>query len=178
MKRWFVFVTLGCIIAFSGCSVNQTEARECVTDVWQAPATPGFSLQAEVPEEAVLTGERGSGKYYAHRDYEIITEVFPAASAAEGVSHLTGRDSVSAVLLQDFPQEEYRFSWTAAGENGAVACACAMFFDGSYCYALQIQCPVEKEKVYREQFYEILASAGILSGSPLTNGEKADKMNG
>lgn len=163
MKQWLIFVILSCIIAFSGCSVNQTGERECVTDVWQIPAQPGLSLKAELPGDAVLIGGSNTGEYYVQGDYEIVTEVFPAASAAEAMAHLTGREDVPAVVLSAFPQEEYRFSWTAAGENGATACTCVMFFDGSHSYSLEIQCPAEKEKHYRAQFYEILDSARLES---------------
>ena len=60
-----------------------------------------------------------------------------------------------------FPQEEYRFAWTSAGEEGDLACSAALFSDGAYYYALSVICDAGHEKEYRTVFSDLLASAEL-----------------
>lgn len=163
MKIRLAVVMIVAIIALTACSVNQAPARECVSDTLLFPAQPAYSLAVTLPSEAVLCAQEECRSYYALPGCELFTEVFPAVSAQAGIAALTGREDCAAVflLLSSFPEEEYRLSWTVAGETGAEACRCVMFFDGSHCYALRLQYPLSECADGRELFGEMLAEVRL-----------------
>ena len=161
MKSVIAFLLVVCIIAFTGCAVNEGASPECVSDDLSAPLSPTFALNADFPEGSLLIQDTESGRLAIYDDYEISEEVFPAASAQEGLQALTGREDITALKLSSYPREEYRFSWTAAGEQGDTACCGSLIYDGSFCYALCIQCPAGLEKDYRQVFYSVLSSAEL-----------------
>lgn len=165
MKHLQLAVSLLLILSFCGCAVKEMPATECVSDRIEVISEPSFYLTAALPQEATLTLTTDAGRrsVFSHGDYEITQEVFPADSTDSALEYLTGQDAeaLSSICLAVEPQEEYRFAWTAAGENGALSCSGAMFFDGEYCYAVSIQCAAEKEKLYREDFSALLASVAL-----------------
>ena len=53
------------------------------------------------------------------------------------------------------------FGWTAAGEEGALACSATVLLDGDWCYSVSIQCRAEKEKDYQKVFSALLSSVEL-----------------
>lgn len=165
MKHLQSAVSLLLILSFFGCAVKEMPAMECVGDRIEVVCEPTFYLTAAIPQEATLTlsSDEGRRAVFSHEDYEITQEIFPADSADSALESLTGQevDALCPIRVAAEPQEEYRFAWTAAGENGALNCSGALFFDGEYCYAVSIQCAAEKEKLYRDVFSELLSSVAL-----------------
>ena len=164
MKRFLSLLFL-MILTLTGCSVKDVSERECVADSLDFPALPAFYLTAALPAEAAQTASSEDGRFtvFSTADYEIFQEIFPADSAEAGLSAVTGKaaDRLSPIPISSFPHPEYRFAWTAAGENGPLSCLGTLLYDGQYCYALTIRCPVAAEKKYRETFLEILSSVSL-----------------
>ncbi len=165
MKHLQTAVSLLLILSFCGCAVKEAPAKECVSDQIEVVSEPSFYLTAALPQEATLTLTTDAGRrsVFSHEDYEITQEVFLADSTDSALKFLTGQDTqaLSPICLAEEPQAEYRFAWTAAGENGALNCTGALFFDGTYCYAVSIRCAAEKEKLYREDFAALLSSVAL-----------------
>ena len=164
MKRISVFAFILCIIASTACSVKQSDDRLCISDTYTPVQAPAFTLSADIPEDAAQFSDADSSSvFYELGDYEIFRETFFAESAEEGLERITGKstDTLNVIPVSDFPQEEYRFTWTAAGENDDFVCSGTMFFDGSTCYSLTIQCPASLENRYRSGFYHILSNAEL-----------------
>lgn len=165
MKHLQTAVSLLLILSFCGCAVKEAPAKECVSDQIEVVSEPSFYLTAALPQEATLTLTTDAGRrsVFSHEDYEITQEVFLADSTDSALKYLTGQDTqaLSPICLAEEPQAEYRFAWTAAGENGALNCTGALFFDGTYCYAVSIRCAAEKEKFYRKDFAALLSSVAL-----------------
>ncbi len=160
MKR-FVFVLAALIITLSGCSVKQTSAFECVNDNYEQFDTPAFYIDAVIPQDAVLTHacDDGCCAVFTHEDYEIYQEIFEAESLDAACRRLTGRSvsQLRAIQTQSFPIEEYRFAFQAAGEGRTLSCCGKFFYDGQFCYAVSVHCPMQKEPEYHEVFSELLS---------------------
>ena len=164
MKTVLIFVLLSCIITFTVCSVKQPSDRLCVSDEYTVAEAPAFSFSADIPDDAVaLTGTDGDCVLYEQGDYEILQEVFSGKTAADGLRRITGKsmEELSVICLSAFPQEEYRFSWTAAGESGDLTCCGVMLYDGSTCYSLTFQCPAQLENRYRNVFYHVISNVRL-----------------
>ena len=159
MKRLISILFL-MILTLSGCAVKEIPARECVTDTLDPPSAPDFYMTAELPAEARLEDSCEEGRFAVFSDgsYEIYKEIFPAASAEAGLLAVTGKtaDQLEPIPVSSFPQPEYRFAWTATGEEGPLSCTGTLIYDGKYCYALTIRCPPAREKNCREVFMDIL----------------------
>ena len=166
MKR-FIFVLLAMIILLSGCCVKESSTFECVADSYEEQAAPNFYIDAAMPQEAVLTDSCKDGccAVFSHDDFEIYQEIFEASGLDEACRHLTGRTSseLSAIKTQSFPLEAYRFAYHAAGEGQTLSCSGTLFFDGEFCYAVSVLCPIEKEPMYHEAFSELLQSTELKS---------------
>lgn len=164
MKKVFVFFLLPLILTFSACAVKQANALETI-ECPAAPSTPSFYLNADFPTDTILasSSDEGRSAVFLHDDYTVIQEVFAADSLDTALLCVTGRPADELVVLRvcSFPQEEYRFAWTAAGEDGDLACSAALFSDGEYYYALSIICDAALEKEYRTVFSDLLASAEL-----------------
>ena len=160
MKR-FVFVLFALIITLSGCCVKDCATFECVADDLQEHTAPMFYIDAALPQQAVLTDSCKDGccAVFSHDDFEIYQEIFEAENLDAACKHLTGRTSsqLRAIQTQAFPLEEYRFAYHAAGEGKTLSWTGKLFFDGAYCYALSIVCPMEKEPAYHETFSDVLS---------------------
>lgn len=163
MKKQLAILILACIIPLTGCGVNQSPSFACVTDRLETPSSPSCQLQAALPASATLATEKAARCCYLDGPIEILTEVFPAASVTEAVAALSGREDLPVLALHPATatQEEYRFSWVAAGEGGNVSCSCVLFFDGAYCYSLLVQCPATQANDYRQEIYNILSTASL-----------------
>lgn len=165
MKIFRILLCFAVIVTFSGCAVKESAAWEYVTDALPAAATPSYRLEAEVPSGAMLTGVTDSGRaaIFSHTDYEVIEEIFPAASAEDAFLHIAGQSSAQLhpIKLSAEPEEEYRFSWAAVGENGMLTCSAAILLDGEYCYSVCIQCDAEKEQNYRAAFSALLSGISL-----------------
>ncbi len=164
MKRVFVLFLLPLILTLSACDVKQASALETI-ECPTAPSTPSFYLNADFPTDAILTSSSDEGRsaVFLHEDYTLIQEVFAADSLESALLRVTGRPADELELLRvcSFPQEEYRFAWTAAGEDGDLTCSAALFSDGAYYYALSVVCGAAHEKEYRTVFSDLLASAEL-----------------
>ncbi|MGN1306334.1 MAG: hypothetical protein ACI4V3_01540 [Faecousia sp.] len=164
MKRAFVLFLLPLILTLSACAVKQANALETIACP-AAPSTPGFYLTADFPTDAILasSSDEGRSAVFLHEDYTLIQEVFSADSLEDALLRVTGRPADELELLRvcSFPQEEYRFAWTAAGEEGDLACSAALFSDGAYYYALSVICDAAHEKEYRTVFSDLLTSAEL-----------------
>lgn len=162
MKKLSLFFLFALILAFTGCAVKETAAMEYVTDTLPDCAEPTYFLTAELPAGAMLSGVSPEGRFavFSHEDYEVIEEIFPATDAEAAFAHVAGQTAaqLKPIKLRSTPQEEYRFSWVAAGEEGALACSAAVLLDGGYCYSVSIQCRAEKEKDYQKVFSALLSS--------------------
>ncbi len=152
------------IVSSTACSVKEDDIV-CVKDSYDIPPIPAFCLNAPLPENTVMAAmtEDGQRVFYIHDDFTICKESVLASSADEAFQILTGRtqEELQPVVVTRFPQEEYRYTCTAAGENGAEVCTGVLFFDGTHGYSLQITCDAGAEKVYRDVFSEFLASATL-----------------
>lgn len=164
MKQISIFVLLACIITLTACSVKPSAELFCVSDKIAPPDTPAFALNASIPDDAeALTEEDGERVIYDQGDYKIFRETFRAESADAALRTVTGRDrkSLQVIRLSAYPQEEYRFTWTAAGETGDLACCGKLLYDGTTCYSICFECPAELENIYRSAFYHILSGAHL-----------------
>jgi hypothetical protein len=165
MKRFVAFSLISIILLFSACSVKENFPMECVNDNIDAPALPCFRIEAELPQQAVLTlsGDDGRFAVFSHADYTITEEIFPAASWDAAFVHITGRDSDSLrpILAGNFPFEKYRCAWSVAGENGTKLCQCTLVWDGSYYYAVSVECAAEKAPSYEKLFSSLLSGVQL-----------------
>ncbi len=165
MKYLLATVFLLLILSFCGCAVKEAAAMEYVSDYPESVVQPAFYLTAEVPQGAILTVSSDDGKFavFTNTDYDIIEEIFVANSADEALEHVTGQsaEQLSPLKISSFPQTEYRYAWTAAGESGTLACSGTLLCDGTYYYSVSVQCAAEKEKEYREVFSELLSSVSL-----------------
>ncbi len=166
MKR-FVFILVALIITLSGCCVKQTSAFECIADNYEEIAVPAFYIDAVMPQEAVLTHSCNDGccAVFSHDDFEIYQEIFETESLEAACEHLTGRSlsELRAIQTKHFPVEEYRFAYQAAGEGQTLSCSGKLFYDGQFCYAISVHCPMQKEPQYHEAFSELLSLAELRS---------------
>ena len=164
MKKRLVLLCLLLILPLSACAVKEEDAL-CVNDCYEIPPMPAFCLNAPLPEGTVMAAmtEDGQRIYYTNDGFSICKESVSASSADEAFQLLTGRtqEELQPVTVTRYPQEEYRYTFTAAGENGAEVCTGVLFFDGSHGYSLQITCPCDAEKTYREVFSDLLANATL-----------------
>ena len=167
MKLSILFQLIVIILSLNACSVKEEFDTECINDTISCVETPSFRIEADIPQDAVLTLSHQDGccAVFSHEDYEITQEIFPAASWDEAFLHVTGRtaDALSPILAGNFPQEEYRCSWTVAGENGTELCRCTILTDGSFYYAVSIQSNAETDKNYTESFSSLLASVSLFA---------------
>lgn len=162
MKRFVPFLLI-LIISLSSCSVKSAPTLECVNDTILQNEIPSFYIEADYPAAAALTASCDDGccAVFSHSDYDIYQEIFPAQSIDEALLNLAGRSDVQALRVASFPYEEYRIAYTAAGEGGTISCLGKIYYDGEFCYALVIHCPIEKEKDYRETFADLISTATI-----------------
>lgn len=167
MKNFILFQLFFFILALNGCSVKEDFSVECVNDTITCISSPLFRIEADIPQEAVLTLSHQDGRcaVFSHEDYEITQEIFPAASWDEAFLHVTGRNAevLNPILAGNFPQEEYRCSWSVAGENGTELCQCTILTDGTYYYALSIQSDAKTDKAYTQTFSSLLASVSLFA---------------
>lgn len=164
MKPISIFVLLVCIITLTACSVKQPSDCLCISDEYTITEAPAFSFSADIPDDAVALTETDSDCIlYEQGDYDILQEVFASENAEDGLKRITGKsmEELSVLCLSSFPQEEYRFSWTAAGESGDLTCCGVMLYDGSTCYSLTFQCPSSLENRYRNVFYHMMSNVRL-----------------
>lgn len=164
MKKTAICILTLFILALPGCAVKTLADAQYVTDVWQEDPACEYALYAPIPQRLALRASTSDGlhKTYAPEsdEYEISTDIFTAASVDEALQFLTGRskDALFPICLDRFPLEQYQYAWTAAAEEGALACSGTLFFDGTHYYAVTIRCAAEAEKHYHEQFAHILSN--------------------
>ncbi len=160
-KRIILFLLYICILPLFGCSVNTDLCKQCVTDTIDDPKTPAMYIESQIPQGATLTFSRNDGRYavFSHPDYEITQEIFSADSWDNAFRHISGRnaDELKKILAADFPHEKYRCTWTVAGETGTDLCQSVIFFDGSFYYAVSVQCSAEKNEEHAQHFSDLLS---------------------
>lgn len=166
MKKAIALFLLPLILTLSACAVKQANALETI-ECPAAPGTPSFYLNADFPSDAILasSSDEGRSAVFLHEDYTLIQEVFTAESLDAALLRVTGRpaDELEVLCVCSFPQEEYRFAWTAAGEEDDLACSAALFSDGEYFYALSVICDAAHEKEYHSVFSDLLAGAELIA---------------
>lgn len=166
MKKLLFLPILLLIITFSACSVKEARDVECVNDSLITIKEPAFYVSADIPQGTFLTASCKDGccALFSHEDYEVMQEIFYADSLDEALVYLTGqtREELNLLSVSSFPKEEYRFAWTAAGENGTLACSGMLFADGDCYYSLCIFCKAEMEKEHREDFSAIFAGTELM----------------
>lgn len=164
MKKVIVFLLLPLILSLSACTVKQAQALETI-ECPAAQDVPCFFLSAELPSGTVLASSTDAGRsaVFLHEDFTLAQEVFAADSLDAALLRVTGRPvgELDVLRISSFPQEEYRFAWTAAGETGELACSAVLFYDGEFYYTLSVQCDAAREKEYREVFSELLSGAAL-----------------
>lgn len=164
MKKYITVILLSVILALNGCAVKEAAALEYI-QCPEEPEQPVFYMTVELPSNTALTASSDEGRsaVFLHDDFTVIEEIFPADSLDEALLYLTGQtaETLRPMQVAAFPQEEYRFAWTAAGETEPVACSAALFYDGTFYYALSVQCNASKEKEYRTVFSDMLESAAL-----------------
>lgn len=148
----------------TACAVKDDDA-DCVSDSLDLPPIPAFCLNAPLPEDTVMAAmtEDGQRIFYIHDGFTVCKESVFASSADEAFQALTGRsrEELRPVTIKSFPQEEYRYTCAAVGENGDEVCLGVLFFDGTHGYSLQITCDAEAQKTYRDVFSAILSNATL-----------------
>lgn len=157
MKKITLFFLLAFIIGLFGCNVKEERNLECLSD--EIELLPSSYMVMSLPENVFLAESASDGRIglFTHRDYEILQEIFTAADTAAAIRHISGQD-LNPICL---PDGSARFSWVSAGEDGMISCSAVLLSDGEYYYSLCIRCPSELEKLYREDFSEVLASAAL-----------------
>lgn len=157
------------ILTLAGCSVKGSTIPERVTDTLECLAKPEYLISAEIPAQMLLAASEHEGLHqvYTHEsgEYEILTDVFTAASLDDALIELTGYDEavLNPIPLDHFPLDEYRYAWTSAGETGTLACCGTLLYDGTHYYSLTIRCEADKEKLYHDEFTHILSTVGLQS---------------
>lgn len=167
-KICILLVLITMSLSVVGCAVKgQAVTLECVSDTLDAPLQQQYFLCAEIPKEMLLetiSNDRSS-KVYVHEDgdYEMLMDVFTAASLDDALLSLTGYNfaELAPISMDSYPLDEYRYAWTTAGENGELACCGTLFFDGTHYYSLTIRCPAQLEKKYHDTFSHILTTVGL-----------------
>lgn len=159
MKRWFSCLLL-LILTLTGCAVNQNPEFECLSDTLDHAAAPSYYLATDLPSEAKLTTvcDDGCCALFTCGECEIFQEIFLAETVDDALLSVSGKTTrdLGAIHVSDFPFDEYRFAWTAAGENGLMSCKGTVFFDGEYAYCLTVRCPEGLEKEYESVFFDIM----------------------
>ncbi len=169
MKKVIVLL-LVLIVSLSGCAVKTLAQAEYVTDVWLETPACEYVLHAGIPLRMLLTASTDDGMHTCYvqdaGDYEMTTDIFTANSLDDALRFLTGKDETELcpITLARFPVEQYRYAWTASGDEGELACCGTLFFDGTHYYALSIRCNAEKEKLYHEDFAHAI-TATCLQGN-------------
>ncbi len=165
MKRFVAFQLIVTIVLLFGCSVKENFSIECVNDSIEAPSLPCFRIEAEVPQQAILTLSEDEGRraVFSHTDYTITEEIFQAASWDAAFVHITGRnrDSLKPILAGNYPFEKYRCAWSVAGENGTKLCQSTVIYDGSYYYAVSVECTAEKAPQHEKTFSSLLSGVQL-----------------
>ena len=166
MKQQLLFLMIPLlVISFFGCSVNKNLPTECVSDSLGIIPTPEMYIESDVPQGATLSLSRDDGRYslFTHPDYEITQEIFAAESWDAAFRHVSGREQeeLRPFFLGQYPQEKYRCTWTAAGEEGTDLCQSLIFYDGSFYYAISIQCGAEEACTYADAFSDLLSGAEL-----------------
>ncbi len=166
MKKLFIVPLLLFIVIFSACSVKEASTMECISDKMEPVETPAFYVLADIPQGTFLTAscKEGCCALFTHEDYEVMQEIFYAENLDAALLYLTGKtqEELKPLTVSTSPQGEYRFAWTAAGEDGTLACSGMMFSDGDCYYSLCIFCDAEAEKEHREEFDDIFAGTELL----------------
>lgn len=162
MKKALLLLLSSLIVALCGCSVKQAPTLETIVCPAE-PAAPAFYLSVDLPRETMLVSSADEGRcvVFSAEDYLVTEEIFAADSLDDALLRLTGREDIEVLTVSSFPQKEYRFAWTAAEDAGAQACSAALFYDGSFYYALTVQCSAEAEKEYRTVFSDLLSCAEL-----------------
>lgn len=168
MKRiFFLFLSTIFILPLFGCTVNTGLCKECVTDSIEYKEFPEMYIESDIPQGATLTLSRDDGRcaIFTHPDYEVTQEIFSADSWDSAFRHISGRGSedLKRFLAGNFPQEKYRCTWTVAGEDGTDLCQSVVLFDGSYYYAVTVQCAANKSREYAEVFSDLLSGICLCS---------------
>ena len=168
MKQLKVFLlVIPLILSLFGCTVNKNIPTECISDTIDVIPSPAMYIASDVPQGACLTLSRDDGKYavFSHPDYEITQEIFTATSWDDAFLHVCGRSAqdLKPILAGNFPQEKYRCTWTVAGEKGTDLCQSLIFFDGSFYYAISVQCAAQKAGTYADAFSDLLSCAELCS---------------
>lgn len=166
MKKLLSVLFCFLVAGLCGCSAGQTQEVFCVSDTLECVQSPAFYLSADIPQGTFLSTACNEGRcaLYTHEDYEIMQEIFYAEDLDAAFRHLTGRSrfELAPICVSSFPQEEYRFAWAAAGEEGALSCCGMLFFDGECYYSLCAFCDEGKEKLHRSEFSAIFAGTELL----------------
>ena len=165
MKRFIAFQLVALILLLSACSVKENFSIECVYDALEAPELPCFRIEAELPQHAILTLSEDEGRraVFSHADYTITEEIFPASSWDAAFLHITGRnaESLKPILAGNFPFEKYRCTWSVAGENGTQLWQSIIVCDGSYYYAVSVECAAEQAAGYDKIFSALLSGVQL-----------------
>ncbi|MDR0890091.1 MAG: hypothetical protein LBM28_05565 [Oscillospiraceae bacterium] len=168
-KNLLLICTIIFILLLSSCSVKGVTLEECVNDTIIFEAEPQYTLSAEIPTQMLLSVSlaQGNQKVYtqADGDYEIITDVFSASDLDSALLRLTGQtyDQLRPVALGQSSVDEYRYAWTATGEDGSLTCCGTLLYDGLHYYSLSIHCKSALQNTYREKFTHILSTVGLQS---------------
>ena len=164
MKRFIALPLISLILLLTACAVKENISMECIYDSIEIPSAPCFRIEAEIPQQAVLTLSEDEGlcSIFSHADYTITEEIFLASSWESAFVHITGRgrDSLKPILAGNYPFEEYRCVWSVAGEAGTRLCQCTVICDGSYYYAVTVECAEEQAIQYEKTFSSLLS--GVL----------------
>ncbi len=166
MKKLLFLLVFVLILPLCACTVKEGPAPECVSDELSVPSVPEFYLSADIPQGTFLTAscKEGCCALFSHADYEVMQEIFTAASLDEALVYLTGKNRAELKPLEvsTFPQKEYRFAWTAAGEAGTLACSGLLFSDGENYYSLCIFCDAAEEKHHKTEFSHIFSGSQLI----------------
>ena len=164
MKKILALLLMS-ILPLFGCSVNTELCKQCVTDSIEGPESPAMYIESQIPQGATLTFSRDDGRYavFSHADYDITQEIFISDSWDHAFRHISGRgaEDLKKILADNFPHEKYRCTWTVAGETGTDLCQSVIFFDGSFYYAVSIQCSEEKSEEHAKEFSDLLSCVSL-----------------
>lgn len=160
-------ISIALILPLFGCSVNTNPAKECIADTIEKQESPVMYIESDIPQGATLSLSREDGRFavFSHPDYEITQEIFSADSWDRAFLHISGKalDNLKPILAGNFPQEKYRCTWTTAGESGTDLWQSVIFYDGTFFYAISVQCPVDLAGRYEQEFSDLLSGA-VLCG--------------
>ncbi len=177
MKLRILAAALGVAALCSGCAgVPAAGSWETVDDTAavaaSGPVEEPYVITFGIPEDVVLEPVTDGGRsLYVQKDgdYEIVSDVFTAASRDEAIRRLTGfgADELEILETERFGLPEYRFAWASTTDEGAYVSQAALVEDTDYYYALVFSVREGLGSQYDDCAEEVFSTFGVYGNEML-----------